>query len=85
MQAFLGELALRPSPQTYETANLSLWQSDEEVNKRIKQKYTYISTNCPAFRFENKPSPGAKRKMEKVRYKCLLNREQHYFPIVLFA
>ena len=44
-----------------ETANWSLRQGDEEVNKRIKQK-VYIQTNCPIFRFENKPSTGAKEK-----------------------
>ena len=50
-----------------ETANWSLRQGDEVVNKRIKQKI-YI---CPIFRFENKASSGAKRKMKiklKVRY-----------------
>ena len=44
-----------------ETPNWSLRQGDEEVNKRIKQKI-YIQTNCPIFRFENKPSTGAKEK-----------------------
>ena len=38
----------------------------KEENKKI-----YVKTNCPIFRFENKPSSGAKRKMKiklKVRY-----------------
>ena len=56
--------------EKYETANWSLQPGDEVVNKRIKQKI-YIETNCPIFRFENKASSGAKRKMKiklKVRY-----------------
>ena len=43
-------------------ANCSLQQGDEEVNKRKKQKI---------FRFENKPSSGAKRKME-IKLKVLM-------------
>ena len=54
-------------------------QSDEEVNKRIKQKYIFQQI-CPVFRFENKPSSGAKRKIKikpKVRYK---KTPTHSFP-----
>ena len=35
----------------------------KDVNKRIKQKYIII-LYCPIFRFENKPSSGAKGTME---------------------
>ena len=54
-------------------------QSDEEVNKRIKQKYIFKQI-CPIFQFENKPSSGAKRKIKikpKVRYK---KTPTHSFP-----
>ena len=44
-------------------ANCSLRQGDEEVNKRIKQKNIYLN-KVPNIWFENKPSSGAKRKME---------------------
>ena len=43
---------------------------DEEVSKIIKQKYIFKQI-CPIFRFENKPSSGAKGKIKiklKVRY-----------------
>ena len=47
---------------------------DEEVDKIIKQKYIFKQM-CPIFRFEIKPSSGAKRKIKiklKVRYKNIL-------------
>ena len=44
-----------------------LFTGYEEVNKTIRQKNIY-STNCPIFRFENKPSSGAKRK-RKIKLK----------------